>query len=190
MKRIGIILAALSAAVFLPLCFARTQPKAASPDAAADPVVASSVQTEEGQSPLFPDFNASLVTQVMLAAPHAEFDLHRGGNHAVSVNGQRGDADVFMTLLEHIAAIAYTPTPPFVPQEAPLLVLTIREGTAHESVITFYGDNNQGEYARLIASGSGEAQYGMTDGWRIGTLMLACEGMRIQDKNGKEMPVQ
>ena len=52
----------------------------------------------------------------------------------------------------------------------------------------FYEDGGTGEFARVIAGTEGEPEYGQTCGWRVGTLMMTCEGTRIQDERGNEQP--
>lgn len=143
---------------------------------------------EGDEQPLFPEMNPADVTAVSIATPQSTFSLERDEARGVSINGQRGDKGVFTTLLSHINGICFSPAEPFSAQTAPLLTLVVRQ-QGHEFTAVFYADGGTGEYARVIASRGGEPTYGTTNGWHIGTLMLACEGMRIQDESGRETPM-
>ena len=151
------------------------------PAASSPPAVMESTQT------LFPSFSANAVTAVSIVTPQTAFDLRREDGRLVSVNGRRGDPDVFMTLLEQIAAISFTPTDPFAGQSTPLLTLVVRQRDAEHSAV-FYSDESKGDLTRIVIGHGGTSAYGTTDGWRIGTLMLACEGVRVQDESGNEIP--
>ena len=68
-----------------------------------------------------------------------------------------------------------------------LLTLTVYTGSERHTA-RFYEDGGTGEFARVIAGTEGEPEYGQTCGWRVGTLMMTCEGTRIQDERGNEQP--
>lgn len=136
---------------------------------------------------LFPELNPSLVTAVSIITPQSTFDLKRDENRSVSINGQRGDREVFATLLTHIAAMSFRSSDSFTPPDTPLLTLIVHQ-QGREFSAAFYADGGTGEFARVVTTRSGSPAYGTTDGWHIGTLMLACEGTRIQDESGKETP--
>ena len=138
-------------------------------------------------TPLFPDMHKEAIISVSLTTPQTAFDLSRKDDQGVSINGQRGDHEGFITLLEQIAGIPFLPAEPFAAQEAPLLTLIVLEQNERHCAV-FYPDKNTGEDVRIIVSDGGAPVYGRTDGWRIGTLLLACEGTRIQDETGKETP--
>lgn len=156
---------------------------------AAPAAEASAEKASRSSLTLFPDFNADSVTAVSIITPQANFDLRRIDDRCVSVNGQRGDSEVFVTLLEQIADMTVVAIDAFPAQDAPLLTLAIQgEDTTYTAV--FYGDGSTGERARIVSRTKDAAVYAETDGWRIGTLMLACEGMRVQDALGKETPME
>jgi len=143
----------------------------------------------ESYGTLFPEVEAADITAVSIKTPQASFDLLRGDDRSVSINGQRWDGDVFVTLLEHITDMEFIPTTPFDAQDAPLLSLVIRHrGVEHTA--SFYPGDAAGANARIIVGPKSDPRYGLTDGWRIGTLLLACEGTRIQDESGRETPAQ
>lgn len=141
----------------------------------------------EGQA-LFPELNPSVVTAVSITTPQSAFDMRRSSK-SVSINGQQGDEDVFSTMLTHIADMEFVSTHPFTAPEAPILTLVIHQH-GEEFTAAFYADNENGEHARIIAGREPAPVYGVIDGWRVGTLMLACEGTRIQDAYGKETPAE
>lgn len=171
----------------LMLCACLTQSLSAEESAATTPIAADET-TETDRQTLFPEMNPADVTAVSIITPQSTFNLERDESRGVSVNGQRGDKGVFSTLLSHIGGICFSPTEPFSEQTTPLLTLVVHQ-QEHEFTAVFYTDGGTGEYARVIASHGSNSTYGTTDGWHIGTLMLACEGMRIQDESGRETPM-
>ncbi len=68
-----------------------------------------------------------------------------------------------------------------------LLTLTVCTG-AKQHIARFYEDDGTGEVARIVTGSEDAPEYGQTDGWRVGTLMMTCEGTRIQDERGNERP--
>ena len=156
------------------------------PQEAAAPVLSS--VAPEGQT-LFPELDPAIVTAVSITTPQSAFDMRRGENKSVSINGQRGDEDVFSTMLAHIADMDFVSTHPFITPEIPMLTLVIHQ-RGEEFTAAFYADDENGEHARIIAGWEHAPVYGLIDGWRVGTLMLACEGTRIQDAHGKETPAE
>ena len=49
-------------------------------------------------------------------------------------------------------------------------------------------DSEDGKYAYVVA-GADKERCLKTDAWRVGTLLLTCEGTRIFDASGQETPV-
>ena len=146
-------------------------------------------QTVPSEHILFPDLLAGDVTRVSLVTPQVSYDLRREDSRLISINGRHADREAFSTLLDQIAGMRYTAAAPFSSRETPLLTLMFRQNNKEYSA-EFYSDNSEGEYARIISSRDGTIVYGLMDGWRVGTLMLACEGMRIQDESGNETPME
>ena len=68
-----------------------------------------------------------------------------------------------------------------------LLTLTVCTG-GKQHIARFYEDDGTGEVARIVAGSADAPEYGKTGGWRVGTLMMTCEGTRIQDERGNERP--
>lgn len=139
-------------------------------------------------APLFPGLDPDAITAITLYAPDSSFRFEADGLGSVSVNDRLADAEVYMTLVSQIMELPVSAVAAFTPEEERLtLTLTVCEGgTQH--VARFYEDDATCEMARIVA-GSPEAPiYGETNGWRVGTLLMTCEGTRIQDERGNERP--
>lgn len=135
---------------------------------------------------LFPGLDAGAVTAVSVSAPDRRFEFLREQPHEVSVNGRKADSEIFCTLVSQIAEIPVSPAEPFVSSDEPALHLTVVSG-GRQYQAAFYAASD-GSLA-LVRSGAGDAPgYHQTAGWRVGTLMLTCEGTRIQDERGRETP--
>ena len=105
----------------------------------------------------------------------------------MSVNGQKADGEVFSTLLDQLTADCFIPCEEFEPRGEPLLTVTVSTDTQNFSA-RFYQDSEDGKYAYVVA-GADNARCLKTDAWRVGTLLLTCEGTRIFDASGQETPV-
>ena len=53
---------------------------------------------------------------------------------------------------------------------------------------SFYQEQGDDKYAYVVAGADNE-RFLKTDAWRVGTLLLTCEGTRIFDASGQETPV-
>lgn len=185
MRKCVVIVFALIVSCALSFYFLRPDPLTGSTSP-----TASAVQTKQHSSQkLFPDFDASHVVSVSITTPQSSFDLRRENGRPVSINGQRGDAYVFSTLLGQIASLSYVPMEAFIVPGQPLLTLNVRLSNEEYSAV-FYDDGSSGEYARIAFMQNNTPAYGVTDRWRVGTLMLTCEGTRVQDAHGRETPVE
>lgn len=110
------------------------------------------------------------------------------GDGGVSVNGQQADDESFFTLLEQILSLPVIPCEPFSPEGEAVLTLTLTaDGLNHTAC--FYGTGDR-ELARVISDAPDEPLYGQVKSWRIGTLLMACDGTRIQDESGNETPAR
>jgi len=136
---------------------------------------------------LFPGLNADSVTAVSIQTPENSFEFQRGKGGNVSINGRRGDNEVFLTLLEQIEEFPVDEQTAFSDENTPLLTLSIlcsdRQYTAR-----FYSGEHEGAPAHIICDAQGGRQYRRADAWRMGTLLMTCEGIRIQDESGNEFP--
>ncbi len=137
---------------------------------------------------LFPEVDESSVTHVTVSSQDASYEFLRDAPDDVSVNGQKADSEAFDTLLCQIVTLPVSDTPSFPVSESPLLTVRVVSGeTMH--LASFY--RGQSEDKALILCGTQEAPlYRQTSAWRVGTLLLTCEGTRIQDERGNETPAQ
>ena len=131
---------------------------------------------------LLPAGNKSTQT---LSAPDAPAREATSGE--LSVNGQKADGEVFSTLLDQLTADCFIPCEDFEPRGEPLLTVTVSTDTQDFSA-RFYQDSEDGKYAYVVA-GAEKERCLKTDAWRVGTLLLTCEGTRIFDASGQETPV-
>ena len=141
-----------------------------------------------GVGTLFPSLRTEDVAGVSVTTPERAF-VFDTGNGAVSVNGQMADAEAFMTLLEQIAELPLGETEKFAPEEDPILSLSVEAGD-EEFCACFYKNANSDAYAEVICTRGGAVRYGLTKAWRVGKLVLTCDGTRIFDENGEETPME
>lgn len=134
-------------------------------------------------SVLFPDLNPASITAVSLRTPERSFEFRRDEHNAVTVNGQRADSEIYQTLLTQIAELPVSTLDALPSGTGQLLTLVVTTGgqrrTAH-----FYDDGGAGTEAFILCGTQEAPQYRQTDGWRVGTLMMTCEGTRIEDASG------
>ena len=114
-----------------------------------------------------------------------EFDFSVRGE--LSVNGQKADEEVFSTLVDQLTADSFTLCDDFEPQNDALLTVTVYTDTQDFSA-SFYQEQGDSKYAYVVAGADNE-RFLKTDAWRVGTLLLTCEGTRIFDASGQETPV-
>ena len=135
---------------------------------------------------LFPELTDSDISEIHIrAGDDCAFDFSVRGE--LSVNGQKADGEVFSTLLDQLTADCFIPCEDFEPRGEPLLTVMVSTDTQDFSA-RFYQDSEDGKYAYVVA-GAGKARCLKTDAWRVGTLLLTCEGTRIFDASGQETPV-
>lgn len=137
---------------------------------------------------LFPDLDESAITAISVHTPDRSFQFHADGLGDVSVNGQRADSEIYMTLVSQISELPVDVSTAFNPEGAQLLLtLTVFSGESQHTAC-FYEDSDTGEIARIVAGSADAPEYRQTSGWRVGTLMITCEGTRIQNERGNETP--
>ena len=68
------------------------------------------------------------------------------------------------------------------------LTVTVYTDTQDFSA-SFYQEQGDDKYAYVVAGADNE-RFLKTDAWRVGTLLLTCEGTRIFDASGQETPVE
>lgn len=137
---------------------------------------------------LFPDIDQSSVTSVTISAEDTSYEFLRDEPDEVSVNGQKADSEAFDTLLCQIVTLPVSVTKTFSISERPLLTVTIVCGETTHSAGFYRGSS---EDTTWILCGTQEAPlYRKASAWRVGTMLLTCEGTRIQDESGNETPAQ
>ena len=72
-------------------------------------------------------------------------------------------------------------------QSVKLSAVTVYTDTQDFSA-SFYQEQGDDKYAYVVAGADNE-RFLKTDAWRVGTLLLTCEGTRIFDASGQETPV-
>ena len=145
-------------------------------------------QAGYGSHPLlFPALNASRITAITVSTPERSFRFDAEGGE-VSVNGRQADAEIYETLVNQIAALPVDRIGAFTPDSAQLLLVITVCADGAEQTARFYEDGGTGETAWIIAGTADAPAYAKTSGWRVGTLMMTCEGTRIQDERGNERP--
>lgn len=135
---------------------------------------------------LFPELSDTDITGIRIHAnDDCEFDFSVRGE--LSVNGQKADEEVFSTLVDQLTADSFTLCDDFEPQNDALLTVTVYTDTQDFSA-SFYQEQGDDKYAYVVAGADNE-RFLKTDAWRVGTLLLTCEGTRIFDASGQETPV-
>ena len=176
---------ALSLWVFSPLLMHKyTAP--ASMENAAQPIQPDG--TIHSNITLFPELSSANIRSVFVHTPERSFQFHLNAQGAVSVNGAKADAEIFSTLLEQITSLPVNPISAF-PAEGTQLILTLEiHADGRQHIAHFYENNTAGTLTHIICGTPGAPEYLRTDGWRVGTLVMTCEGTRILDAYGNETP--
>ncbi|MBR3794678.1 MAG: hypothetical protein IKK34_01440 [Clostridia bacterium] len=127
-------------------------------------------------SVLFPGLDVHAVTAVSISTHERSFEF-RSDNSAVTVNGSAADSDIYRTLLLQIAELPVSALNALPAGASQILSLVVTTGTERHHA-QFYGGTGAEAYIRC---GTQHApQYRQTDGWRVGTLMMTCEGARME----------
>ena len=143
---------------------------------------------QDGPVLLFPDLDMNAITAISVFSPERSFQFYADGSGKVSVNGQQADAEIYLTLVNQISELPVHQTEAFIPDSVQwLLTLTVCTG-GKQHIARFYEDDSAGKVARIVTGSADAPEYGQTGGWRVGTLMMTCEGTRIQDERGNERP--
>lgn len=187
MRRFWVILGialACGAAFFALLMRSAQLTTVASSDMTAESLLPSPAEQAE---PLFASLDVEELVALSITTAECSYEF-RCASEKISLNGQKADHDVFATLLDQILLLPVIPTDPF-PMDGTLmatLVLTIGDQT---HTVTFYRSSEEA-YAGVVSGPPNAPCYHKTDAWRVGTMLLTCEGTRIQDASGQETPAQ
>ena len=145
---------------------------------------------EHSDITLFPNLCSASIRAISIRTPERSFQFQLDSLGAVSVNGAQADKEIFATLVDQIADLPVDPFGAF-PADGTQLMMTLevltdgRRHTAH-----FYEDGASGIATHIICGTPDAPEYRLTEGWRVGTLVMTCEGTRIQDAHGNETPLQ
>ena len=144
--------------------------------------------TKHSDITLFPELHSASIRFVSVRTPERSFQFHMDDLGAVSVNGTQADSEIFSTLLDQIAGLPVDHTAAF-PTDNTQLLLTLEVHTDHhQHTAHFYGDASSGLATHIICGAPDAPQYRRTESWRVGTLVMTCEGTRILDAHGNETP--
>ena len=80
------------------------------------------------------------------------------------------------------------PVDAFEPADEPVVTMTVCT-ERRDFIARFYTDQDVSKYAYVI-TGAESSRCLKTDAWRVGTLLLTCEGTRIFDASGQETPAE
>lgn len=189
-KRIWIT-AAVCAAAALALCTAFFLMHLSRSFAAAPPVSApvSRSMPAAAASTLFPELTDMPVTALFVSTPDRSFQFHKDKQGMVSVNGHQADSEVFSTLLDQIAELPAERRSAFDPRPQDLILTLVISSDQKQQTVRFYEDAASSETAHIVLGAGDLSEYLQTSTWRVGTLMMTCEGTRILDIHGNETPV-
>lgn len=143
-------------------------------------------EAQSGTRPLFEGLDAQAISSVTVEADGREFRFATDAQ-GVSVNGRMADAEIFSTLLAQIVALPVAERAPYQPEGELMLTLTVACGEG-ELCARFYREDEDRPYADVVCAQDGGVRYGVTKAWRVGKLVLTCDGTRIQDESGRETP--
>lgn len=149
----------------------------------------STIADEADAYALFAQLAAGSVTRLSVVTPQSQYTFRCADDARISVNGQKADRDVFLTLLDQILTMPVVTIAPFSPTgDASVTLTLVSEGMQYTA--SFYREaDEESPYMRIISGGADAPCYQRTDRWRLGTMLLACEGTRIQDAQGAETPM-
>jgi hypothetical protein len=136
---------------------------------------------DSGEVGLFEETILSGITRLCVRTSHRTYTFLCEGGEAVCLDGGKADEEIFSTLLEEIRDREYEKTTAFTPQTQPVAVVELQEGTRTYEA-SFYSEGDR-ECSEVIVRGNGKLRYLQTESWRIGTMLLTCEGAWSADAN-------
>lgn len=137
---------------------------------------------------LFPELSRAHITSLFVSTPERSFRFSRDNQGLVSVNGQQADSEIFSTLLDQIAELPAERRSAFIPQPQDLMLTLVISSDQKQQTARFYADTVGGETAHIVLGTGESSEYRQTSIWRVGTMMMTCEGTRILDIHGNETP--
>ncbi len=136
----------------------------------------------ENTQTLFPDLNSQSIVSISVRTQSRSFEFHCQDENAVRVNGALADAEIFCTLLSQIQELPVRAMNAAFPQDAPLLTLVVSTQDAQHTA-RFYDDGGTKRAVHIVYGTTDTVAHRQTEAWRIGTLIMACEGARILDES-------
>lgn len=154
------------------------QPAAPAPQLSAAPA-AQQAAPRKPASILFPQLSG--VTALSVSTPERSFHFHLDHQGDVRVNGGQADQEIFSTLLDQIRELPVEYHGAFSPCAQDLLLTLVVSTDARQHTVRFYSSSDGGK-TRIVLDSGDAPEYRQTNIWRVGTLMMACEGTRILDE--------
>ena len=102
------------------------------------------------------------------------FDCRNG------LTDEDADSEVFTTLLTQIFNMKGNRREAFLPVTDPIMTVEIQD-IKGSYLMKCYENENQDDMADVICISAKNRFYYTTEAWRVGTILLACEGTRILD---------
>jgi hypothetical protein len=137
---------------------------------------------------LFPELSSASIRSLFVHTPERSFQFQLNAHGAVSVNGTQADAEIFSTLLEQITDLPVNPIGAFPIEDTHLILSLEILADDRQHIAHFYENSAAGTVTHIICGAPDAPEYLRTDGWRVGTLVMTCEGTRILDAYGNETP--
>lgn len=151
----------------------------------------SSVAEEQEAYSLFEPLAREDVAELLVQTPEQRYVFHCPDGLRVSVNGQKADLGVFQTLLDQVLSLPVVTIAAFTPATQACMTLELTAGGTRYTASFYRGAQGDDPYVSVVSSRTGAgARYHRTDSWRLGTMLLACEGTRILDEKGDETPFE
>ena len=117
------------------------------------------------------------VTELSVSAGARSFRYLRTAS-GLSVNGHDADQEVFDTLLRQIVSASMCEPAAFTPEGDPLMTVSAQSPSG-QRLMRFFADKQDQSRVYVLISGRGADEQGTTDAWRVGTILMACEGSQL-----------
>lgn len=187
------ILCAAGAVLLVSYAILLCMPLSGGEDAQATPPPVSapptSVAQEQEAHSLFSSLAREDVAELRVQTPEQRYIFRCPDALRVSVNGQKADLGVFETLLEQVLSLPVVTISAFTPSTQACVTLELTADGTRYTASFYRGAREDDPYVSVVSSRPGaDVRYHRTDSWRLGTMLLACEGTRILDEKGDETP--
>jgi len=119
-------------------------------------------------------------TSLCVTAEGRSFRYMKNGS-CLTVNGALADEEVVDTLLRHLSSALSGENAAFTPDSAPVMTVSFTAGS-ESGTISFYPDDADKKKVYVVSSGEDAS---ITEAWRVGTILLACEGSQAAEEEEK-----